>query len=213
MLSSGGKLDKDALSGPIARRPDCEGGGPHLSARRIKMTTSALSPNLWNSALQKQANCQLAGEHVVYFYQESDSLLEALCDFVGPALGAGNGAVVIATKIHREGLQRRLLARGLNTQGASKQGRYVALDGPEILSKIIVDGMPDRARFFEIVGGTIAGIRALLKGPSSRDRRIWRDGFVVVDGGQDRGRHSAGATLERTGEKTLFLSPLCLSSG
>ena len=63
------------------------------------MTTSALSPGLWNLALQKQAKCQLAGEHVVYFYQESDSLLEALCDFVGPALGAGNGAVVMPLKV------------------------------------------------------------------------------------------------------------------
>jgi PAS domain S-box-containing protein len=126
------------------------------------MTTSALNPGLWNLAHQGQA---FAGEHVVYFYQESDSLLEALCDFVGPALRAGNGAVVIATRIHREGLQRRLLARGLDTQRASKQGRYVVLDATEILSKIMVDGMPERTRFFEIVGGTIARTRALLKGP------------------------------------------------
>lgn len=129
------------------------------------MTTTALSSGLWNLAIQGQANSQLAGGHVVYFYQESDSLLDALCDFVAPALGTGNGAVVIATKIHREGLQQRLTARGLNTQRAIKQGRYVALDASEILSKIMVDGMPDRTRFLEIVGGAIAGTRALVKGP------------------------------------------------
>ncbi len=114
-------------------------------------------------AFQRRPDSPLQGEHVVYFYQESDSLLEALCNFVGPALGAGHAAVIIATKVHREGLQHRLTVRGLDTQKASKQGRYVALDAPEILSKILVKGMPDGARFFEVVGGTIGRTRALLK--------------------------------------------------
>jgi PAS domain S-box-containing protein len=128
------------------------------------MTTSALSPGPRNLAPQRQADCQLGGEHVVYFYHESVSLLETLCDFVGPVLGAGNAAVIIATKVHCDGLQHRLTARGLDTQKASRQGRYVALDATEILSKIMVEGMPDGARFFEVVGGTIARTRALLKG-------------------------------------------------
>ena len=128
------------------------------------MTTSALIPDAGKFALPRQANVQVAGEHVVYFYQQSDTLLEALCDYVGPVLGAGNGAVIIATKVHRDGLHQRLAARGLDTQRASKQGRYVALDAPEILAKIMVDGKPDGARFAEIVGGTIARTRAPLKG-------------------------------------------------
>src|ERR1700680_4797630 len=169
ILSSAGRLDKNSLSRPISSRSaevkqPGGGGSPHPSGRRIEMTTSALSPGPRNLALQRQADCQLGGEHVVYFYHESVSLLEALCDFVGPALGAGNAAVIIATKVHCDGLQHRLTARGLDTQKASRQGRYVALDATEILSKIMVEGMPDGARFFEVVGGTIARTRALLKG-------------------------------------------------
>jgi PAS domain S-box-containing protein len=128
------------------------------------MTTSALSPAPTKLALQLRADRQLRGEHVVYFYQESDSLLEGLSDFIGPALAAGNAAVIIATKVHRDGLRRRLTARGVDVQKASKQGRYVALDAPEILAKIMLEGMPDGARFTEIVGGTIARTKALLKG-------------------------------------------------
>ena len=128
------------------------------------MTTSALIPDPEKLPFLSEATSRLGGEHVVYFYQESDSLLEALADFVGPALGAGNAAVIIATKEHRDGLHRRLSARGLDAHKASKQGRYVTLDAAETLSKIIVGGMPDEARFFEIVGGTIAQARALLKG-------------------------------------------------
>jgi PAS domain S-box-containing protein len=128
------------------------------------MASSTLSPDPKKFDLQRQPDSQLRGEHVVYFYQESDSLLEALCEFIGPALGGGNAAVIIASKVHRDGLQHRLTARGLDIQKASKQGRYVAVDAPEILSRIMVDGMPDGARFAEIVGGTIARARALLKG-------------------------------------------------
>jgi PAS domain S-box-containing protein len=147
------------------------------------MTTSALSPYPEKLALQWQAGCQLGGEHVVYFYQESDSLLEALCSFIGPVLGAGNAAVIIATKVHRDGLQQRLTARGLDIQKASEQGRYVALDAPELLSKIMVDGMPDGARIAEIVVGTIARTSALLK-PASPEivvfgelvSLLWKEG-------------------------------------
>ncbi len=129
------------------------------------MTTSALSRDPKSLPVPWQLGSPLQGDHVAYFYQESDSLLEALCDFVGPALGAGNAAIIIATKMHREGIQHRLAARGLDIQKASKQGRYVELDAPELLSKIMVEGMPDGGRFEELVGGTIAKTRALLKGP------------------------------------------------
>jgi hypothetical protein len=100
----------------------------------------------------------LRGEHVAYFYQASDSLLDALCDFIGSAVGAGNGALIIATKVHANGLQRRLKARGLDTQKASQQRRYVALDASELLSRIMVNGMPDGGRFAENVGAPFARI-------------------------------------------------------
>jgi PAS domain S-box-containing protein len=105
------------------------------------------------------------GEHLVYFYQESDSLLGALSDFIGSALGAGNAAIIIATKVHVDGLQQRLQARGLDTQKAYRQGRYVALDASELLSKIMVNGMPNEDRFVESVGAAIARITVALKSP------------------------------------------------
>jgi PAS domain S-box-containing protein len=105
----------------------------------------------------------LPGEHVAYFYQAGDSLLEALCDFIGPALGAGHAAIIIATKVHVEGLEQRLRARGLDTHKASKQGRYVALDASETLAKIMLQGMPDASRFAEIVGGAMTRTRASVK--------------------------------------------------
>jgi PAS domain S-box-containing protein len=105
------------------------------------------------------------GQHIVYFYQESDSLLELLSDFIGSALGAGNAAIIIATKVHLDGLEQRLKACGLDTQRASRQGRYVALDASGLLSQIMVNGMPDEDRFAGTVGTAIARMSAALKGP------------------------------------------------
>ncbi|MGB4784818.1 MAG: MEDS domain-containing protein, partial [Candidatus Acidiferrum sp.] len=127
------------------------------------MTASSLSLDPRELAFQRRPNSPLQGEHIVYFHQQSDSLLEALCNVVGPVLGGGNAALVIATKVHREGLQHRLTSRGLDMQETSRQGRFVALDAREILSKIMVKGMPDAFRFSEVVGGAIARTRALLK--------------------------------------------------
>jgi PAS domain S-box-containing protein len=128
------------------------------------MTAGALSPNPRNLALQHQPDDPHQAEHLVYFYQDSDPLLEALCDFVGPVLDAGSGAVIVASKAHRDGLQERLTARGLDLRRAGREGRYVALDAAETLSKFMVDGMPDGARFDEIVGGFIGRTTDRVKG-------------------------------------------------
>jgi len=127
------------------------------------MTTSALSPDPKYLLLQWQQGSPSQGDHVAYFYRQSDSLLEALSIFIGGALGAGNAALVIATKIHREGLQQRLTARGLDISKLIREGRYLELDAAELLSKIIVEGMPDSGRFEAIVGGAIARTKARAK--------------------------------------------------
>jgi PAS domain S-box-containing protein len=131
----------------------------------MEMSTSALSPEPRKSTLPELTEGGPQGEHVVYFYQESDALLDSLSDFIGSALGAGNAAIIIATKVHLDGLQQRLKACGLDTQRASRQGRYVALDASGLLSQIMVDGMPDEERFAGTVGKAIGRMRAALKGP------------------------------------------------
>jgi PAS domain S-box-containing protein len=129
------------------------------------MSSSALSPDPRRSASPLRAESATHGEHVVYFYQESDSLLDSLSDFIGSALGAGNAAIIVASKIHLDGLQERLKARGLDTLRATRQGRYVALDASALLSQIIVNGMPDEERFAGTVGRAIARMTATLKSP------------------------------------------------
>jgi signal transduction histidine kinase len=98
--------------------------------------------------------------HVVQFYGEDGFLLDELSRFIGTSLGAGEGAVVIATKEHRDGLARRLTALGLDTTNAVVQGRYIALDAVETLAKITVGGWPDDALFADVVGSVMTRVTA-----------------------------------------------------
>ncbi len=94
--------------------------------------------------------------HTVQFYSDDAFLLEALSRFVGTALGAGDAALVIATKSHRDGLSQRLKAHGLDISTPIKNGRYASLDVAETLAKFMRDGMPDQDLFFNLVGRIVA---------------------------------------------------------
>ena len=93
--------------------------------------------------------------HTVQFYSEDEVLLDEVSRFIGTALGAGDAAIVIATPAHREGLAQRLSQRGLDISRLASEGRFVALDAAETLSKITTYGFPDRSRFTELIGGQI----------------------------------------------------------
>jgi len=115
--------------------------------------------------------------HVVQFYGEDRFLLDELSRFIGTALGAGDAAVVIATKEHRDGLTQRLHARGLDTAKGVAQGRYFCLDAAETLEKIMPDGWPDAVRFAEVVSGLIARATTAAEG---EPRRVAAFGEMVA---------------------------------
>src|SRR3954468_8524124 len=49
--------------------------------------------------------------HVVQFYKDDGFLLDTLMQSVAPALESGAAVVIVATKLHRDGLRRRLKQR------------------------------------------------------------------------------------------------------
>src|SRR5271170_4995515 len=99
--------------------------------------------------------------HSVQFYGEDSSLLDELSRFIGTALVAGDSAVVIATKAHRDGLAQRLQSRGFDTAMAVEQGRYIALDAAETLAKFMRDGWPDSGLFTEVIGSALGQAAAV----------------------------------------------------
>jgi PAS domain S-box-containing protein len=94
-------------------------------------------------------------EHFVQFYESDEFFLDSLSELVSTDLAAGDASIVIATEAHREGLEERLKANGLDLAIAQTQDKYISLDAAETLSKFMVDGLPDPDRFTQVVGSII----------------------------------------------------------
>ena len=98
--------------------------------------------------------------HAVQFYSGEGFLLESAARFISTALGAGNSAMIIATQAHREGIEERLEALGVDTVGAVKKGRYVTVDAPQLLAQLVIDGQLSRTRFDDFLHQFILPLRA-----------------------------------------------------
>jgi signal transduction histidine kinase/ActR/RegA family two-component response regulator len=94
-------------------------------------------------------------DHFVQFYETDTFLLDSLAAFAGTALEKGEAVIIVATEAHRNALEERLEARGLDVASAMATGLYVSLDASETLSRLMVDGCPDPALFKEVIGGII----------------------------------------------------------
>lgn len=115
--------------------------------------------------------------HSVQFYEDDTFLLDGLSRFIGAAVVAGDSAIVIATKAHRDGLTHRLTRRGLDLTPAIQQGRFISLDAAETLSKFMVKGWPDAERFSLLVGNIMVQLTAASQG---EHRRVAAFGEMVA---------------------------------
>jgi hypothetical protein len=129
------------------------------------------------------------GAHAVQFYSNDGHLLDLLTRFVGTALIGLDAAVVIATKAHRDGLTRRLRARGFDVSVPRGEGRYLALDAPTTLAKFTRDGHLDRELFRQVIGEAIVAA-------SAPGRRIAAFGEMVALLWA-AGRHESAIQLEQ----------------
>jgi signal transduction histidine kinase len=113
----------------------------------------------------------------VQFYGDDASLVEHLSRDIGAALVADDAVIVIATKAHRAALTRRLGARGLDVAYTTSDGRYISLDASKLLERFLVDGQLDWARFLNVIGGLISGVKTAASG---KRRRVLIFGEMVA---------------------------------
>jgi CheY-like chemotaxis protein len=116
-----------------------------------------------DTSVEKTPDC-----HEVLFYSDDTVLLDRITRFIATALKAGNAAIVLATKQHRDSLLRRLKAEGVDTDGALEHGTYISLDAADTLSTIMVNDMPDPVRFFGGIGGFIESAARAAKSEQPR---------------------------------------------
>jgi len=93
--------------------------------------------------------------HEALFYSDDTVFLDGFALFIAAALNAGNAAIVLVTKSHRDSLLQRLKAESVHVDGAIQQGTLILLDVADTLATLMVDGLLDPVRVFEGFSGLI----------------------------------------------------------
>jgi hypothetical protein len=131
--------------------------------------------------------------HEVGFFSDDDALLGSFTDFLAAALQNGNAGIVITTELQQIRILSRLEEFGLDMSAAIRQGRYVALDTEDALSRYMINDRPDDALFYRAAGDLITKTAQAVDGERTR---------VVACGGcatllWDRGNVEGAIRLER----------------
>jgi hypothetical protein len=113
------------------------------------------SPTHWLDLLKHPTG----GEHFVQVYRDEAFLCEAVAEYVGTGLRAGEGAILIATPAHVAAFKQQLAKAGVSPEKAIRLGQLVVLDADATLQKFTPSGMPDWQTFHELIGGRIAEMR------------------------------------------------------
>jgi PAS domain S-box-containing protein len=99
-----------------------------------------------------------AADHFVQFYEDDGFLLDSASGFINAGLAAGDGCLVLASPAHRAGFEERLHVPTADPLPGQPPGDSLLLDAGEVLTQFLVDGLPEPARFAQVVGGLIARV-------------------------------------------------------
>lgn len=94
-------------------------------------------------------------EHLVQFYEDPQTLVETLVEFIGGGLRANGAGIVVATREHLAALEQQLAASGIDVAAAVKSEQYIALDANEVMQQILVNHWPQPDRFRARIGTLI----------------------------------------------------------
>jgi excisionase family DNA binding protein len=148
-------------------------------------------------------------DHLVLFYDAERFLLDGVAEFMLPTLRSGERSVIVATAAHREGIEERLAAAGVDVRSTRGDGLFVAVDAAETLSRFMVGDAPDARRFGavarELIGPTRPGRRAR---PGSWPRVFGEMVALLADDGNTTGALKL-ETLWNQQQKKRDFSLLC----
>jgi hypothetical protein len=144
-------------------------------------------------------------DHQVQFYEQDTFLIDGLAERLGGGLEEGQACIVIATPEHRDKLEQRLRLRcgPWDWSVALRSERYIALDADETLTKFMVDGLPDKERFTEVV------LALLQRAARDGSRQVLAFGEMVALLWTE-GNHEAAVRLERLWDDLVYTHSLSL---
>jgi DNA-binding NarL/FixJ family response regulator len=97
--------------------------------------------------------------HVVHFYTDDIVLLDGIATLFGGSLADGQSVAAIMTASHRSGLERRLLAQGVDVSEATQSGRLSILDADQVLREFMEPTGPSRERFLLKFGNMLRALQ------------------------------------------------------
>ena len=123
--------------------------------------------------------------HAVRFYPDAVSLSYIVGGFVADGLRAKQPAIIIVTPEHGAAITGQLQAVGWDVPGLQEQGRMFVLDAQELLSRFMMEGMPDGDRFTRAMAPILARAARSNVGRPTRVYGemvdvLWRAGQTVA---------------------------------
>ena len=103
---------------------------------------------------------RIAGEHIAQLYSHETVLVESLRMFTTHGVSRGEAVLLVVTPSHRDLLLHHLEGDGFDVGGLQHDGQLLLLDAAELLTRFMVDGMPDAALFRMSVGEIVERVKA-----------------------------------------------------
>ena len=102
----------------------------------------------------------VSSEHLVQLFDEPESLVSGVADFLYAGWSRGDNLIVVARSAHWALTSKELEARGCPVAETVASGRLVVLDAATTMATFMINGAPDRERFNAVVGELVASLRA-----------------------------------------------------
>lgn len=99
-------------------------------------------------------------DHYVQVYRDERVLVEAVALYAGAALGRNEAVILVATGDHGAAVEESLGRDGYDIGLLKTWGQLVILDAEEVLSRFMVDGRPDEARFKAVISALVGAAKA-----------------------------------------------------
>jgi hypothetical protein len=112
----------------------------------------------------------VARDHYVQVYRDERVLIEAISLFAGAALGRNEAVVLVATRAHGKAVEQALRTDGFEVAALEAWGQLHILDAEEVLSRFMVENVPDEARFKAVIQELVGSIRGSKR---FRDVRVY----------------------------------------
>jgi len=112
-------------------------------------------------------------------YSDDAVLVNEVSQALGAALRQGESVIVVATLEHLDKIAQKLEQEIRDATALASDGRYLALDAAEVLSRFMVNGMPHPERFSDIFGQLIARA-SLVSGPQRAPVTIFSEMVALL---------------------------------